>query len=45
MKRFVIVELEDGEQEFFEAAYDGFKFAKEAERKKKNSVEYVAIGE
>ncbi len=43
--RHVVVELETGEQEFFSYVYDGFKFAKEHEKKKKNSVEYVAIGD
>lgn len=43
--RHVVVELETGEQEFFSHAYDGFKFAKEQENKKRNSVDYVAIGD
>jgi hypothetical protein len=42
---FVLVELDDGVQEFFETAYDGFKFAKEAEQRRRGSVEYVAVGE
>lgn len=43
--KHVVVELDSGEQEFFNFVYDGFKFAKEAENKKPNSVEYVAIGD
>ena len=43
--RHVVVELETGEQEFFDFVYDGLKFAKEAEKRKKNSVEYVAVGD
>lgn len=43
--KHVVVELEDGTQEFFDFVYDGFRFAKEQESKKRNSVEYVAIGD
>jgi hypothetical protein len=42
---FVLVELDNGTQEFFETAYDGFKFAKEEEARRRGSVEYVAVGE
>lgn len=42
---FVLVELDDGLQEFFETPYAGFKFAKEQEARRKGCVEYVAVGE
>jgi hypothetical protein len=43
--KHVVVELENGEQSFFDYVYDGFKFAKEQEEKRRNSVDYVAIGD
>lgn len=43
--KHVVVELESGEQLFFDYVYDGFKFAKEQEDKKRNSVDYVAVGD
>jgi hypothetical protein len=43
--KHVVVELENGEQAFFDYVYDGFKFATEQEEKKRNSVDYVAIGD
>jgi hypothetical protein len=43
--RFVVVELDDGEQEFFDSPIDGFRFAKKKEAERRHSVEYVAIGE
>ena len=45
MYRFILVELDTGEQEFFEDTYSAFKFAKEHEDKRRHSVEYVAVGE
>ena len=45
MTIFVVVELDSGIQEFFESSYEGFVYAKEQESRKKNSVEYIAIGE
>jgi hypothetical protein len=42
---FVFVELDNGVQEFFDTPYAGFKYAKEAELRRRGSVEYVAIGE
>ena len=41
----VLVELDNGEQSFFDSPVDAFLFAREAETKKKNSVEYIAIGD
>jgi hypothetical protein len=41
--QFVVVELEDGEQEFFDSVYDGLKFAKTHEDKRPNTVDYLAI--
>jgi len=38
------VELETGDQFYFENAYDAFKYAKIQEGAHKNSVAYVAIG-
>ncbi len=43
--KHVVVELENGEQLFFDYVYDGFKFAKEQESRQRNSVDYVAIGD
>jgi hypothetical protein len=43
--RLVVVELDDGEQEFFDSPIEGFRFAKQKEKERKHSVEYVAIGE
>jgi hypothetical protein len=43
--RFVLVELDDGDQEFFDTAYEAFRYAKKKENERKHSVEYVAIGE
>jgi hypothetical protein len=45
MSRFILVELDTGEQEFFDDTYSAFKYAKENEDKRRHSVEYVAIGE
>jgi hypothetical protein len=41
--KFVVLETEDGEQEFFDSVYDGLKRAKEYEDKRPNTVDYVAI--
>lgn len=43
--RYIIVELEDGTQDFFDTTYEGFKYAKEHETRKPHSVAYVAVGE
>jgi hypothetical protein len=43
-EKFFLVELDNGEQEFFDAPYDAFAFAKRCENKRRNSVEYVACG-
>lgn len=43
--KHVLVELDTGEQEFFESTYEGFKYAKEQEAKRRHSVDYVAIGD
>lgn len=45
MATHVFVELDSGEQEFFDSPYEAFKFAKTKEGQRKNSVEYVAIGD
>ena len=37
------VELESGDQVYFDNSYDAFKYAKECEQEQKNSVAYVAI--
>ena len=42
---FAFVETTNGEQEFFETPYAAFRFAKQQESRKRNSVEYVAIGQ
>jgi hypothetical protein len=42
---FAVVELDDGEQEFFDTPYQAFKFAQKAEQRKTHSVEFVAIGQ
>lgn len=42
--RFVLVELDDGEQEFFDTTYEAFRYAKRKENERRHSVEYVAIG-
>lgn len=39
------VELETGDQFYFETAYDAFKYAKVQERHLRNSVAYVAISQ
>jgi hypothetical protein len=41
----VVVELDDGEQEFFDSPIEGFRFAKKKEQQRRHSVEYVAIGD
>jgi len=41
---FVIVETSEGDQHFFDRPYEGFRFAKEQEKRQTNSVEYVAVG-
>lgn len=43
-EQFIFVELDNGEQEFFDSIYHAFKFAKIHEDARRNSVEYVAIG-
>lgn len=43
-QRFHLVELDNGDQEFFDSSYQAFSFAKQQEAKKPGSVEYVAIG-
>lgn len=45
MTKHIFVELDSGDQEYFDTPYDAFKFAKEKEMQRKNSVEYVAIGD
>jgi len=45
MAKFALVELDTGEQEFFDSSYDAFKFAKKQEDSRRHSVEYVAIGD
>lgn len=42
--QFFLVELDSGEQEFFDAPYHAFKFAKTQEDARRGSVEYVACG-
>lgn len=41
---FAFVETTNGEQEFFETPYAAFRHAKQQEERKRNSVEYVAVG-
>lgn len=41
---FVVVELENGDQTFFDSVYDGFLYAKDEENKQRNSVAYLAVG-
>lgn len=41
MARFIIVELESGEQMFFDRLSDGFRYAKTQEDRKRHSVEYI----
>jgi hypothetical protein len=43
--RFIVVELDDGTQEFFDRSSDAFRYAKQHEDKRRHSVDYVAIGE
>lgn len=43
-ERFYLVELDNGDQQFFNSPYEAFTFAKQCESKRRNSVEYVAIG-
>jgi len=43
-EQFYLVELDNGEQEFFDAPYYAFRFAKVHEDARRGSVEYVAIG-
>lgn len=40
--RFIIVELDNGEQQFFDRMADGFRWAKEQEDKRRHSVEFVS---
>jgi hypothetical protein len=42
--RFIIVELDNGDQQFFDSTYDGFRYARTKEQERIHSVEYVAIG-
>jgi hypothetical protein len=42
--QFFVVELDNGEQEFFDSPYYAFKFAKVQEEARRGSVDYVAIG-
>lgn len=42
---FSFVELTSGEQFFTDTPYEAFRFAKQQELRKRNSVEYVAIGQ
>lgn len=44
IEQFVFVELDNGDQEFFDSPYEAFRFAKKHEAKRKGSVEYVAVG-
>jgi hypothetical protein len=41
--RFVLVELDTGEQEIFDTSYEGFKFAREQENRRRHSVEYLGV--
>lgn len=41
MKKWIIVELDTGEQEFFDQLVDAFRFAKAQEKKRRHSVELV----
>lgn len=43
-EQFFLVELDNGEQEFFDTPYLAFQFAKKCESNRRNSVEYVACG-
>lgn len=43
-EQFFVVELDNGEQEFFDSPYYAFKFAKMHENARRGSVEYVAVG-
>lgn len=43
-EQFFVVELDNGEQEFFDSPYLAFKFAKRHEDTRRGSVEYVAVG-
>jgi hypothetical protein len=43
--KIVVVELDTGEQEFFDRPTDAFRYARDQEDIRHNSVEYVAVGE
>lgn len=43
--RLVVVELDTGEQEYFDSTYEAFKYAREEETVRPHSVDFVAIGE
>lgn len=43
--RIVVVELDTGDQEYFDTTYDAFKFAREKEAVRPHSVDFVAVGE
>jgi hypothetical protein len=42
---FVVLELDTGEQQFFDTPVEAFRIAKEQEKVRRNSVEYIAVGE
>jgi hypothetical protein len=41
--RWVLVELDDGTQEFFDALYDGLAYARKIEDRRAHSVEHVIV--
>lgn len=43
--KLVVVELDTGEQEYFETSYDAFRFARLKETERPHSIEFVAVGE
>ena len=45
MSRMILVELDTGEQGFFDESREAFKFAQAKEVERTHSVEYVAIAE
>lgn len=45
MPKQSFVELESGEQHYFDQVYDAFKFAKAQEELERNSVALVAVGD
>lgn len=45
MSKHSFVELESGEQEYFDSPYQAFKFAKQKEQQHRNSVALVAVSD